>query len=36
MKLFRYSAALGSCLFFSVANQATAIDLWYDFETDGA
>jgi hypothetical protein len=34
MKLFRYSAALGFYLFFAVANQATAIDLWYDFEGD--
>ena len=34
MKLFRHSAALGICLFFAVVNQATAIDLWYDFETD--
>ena len=34
MKLFRYSAALGLGLFFAVANRATAIDMWYDFEGD--
>src|SRR5262245_2973636 len=34
MKLFRYPAVLGICLFFSAAKQATAIDLWYDFEGD--